>query len=202
MRRKRQKVSGLTFKPATKSAWPWLEELFGPRGACGGCWCMWWRLTRSEFDRMKGEANRRAMKKIVESGQTPGILAFDGARPVGWCAIGPRERYPSLQRSRVLAPLDDLPVWSIVCFFIAKEYRKRGLTSVLIRAALEHAKKKGAKIVEAYPVEPNKGPYPDTFAYTGFASTFRALGFKEVARRSATRAIYRVAFPGPRRAGT
>jgi GNAT superfamily N-acetyltransferase len=184
--------SKYTFQPVTKSKWNQFEALFGPRGACAGCWCMWWRLPRSEFNRRKGKGNRQAMKKIIESGQIPGILALVDGTPIGWCSIEPRENFPALDRSRNLKCIDDLPVWSIVCFFVAKNFRRRGLTKELINAAVEYARKRGATIVESYPIEVASGSYPDAFAYTGFSSAFISTGFKAVARRSERRAMYRL----------
>jgi GNAT superfamily N-acetyltransferase len=181
----------LKFHPVTPERWNDLEELFGQQGACGGCWCMWWRLTQAEFNRRKGPGNKQAMKKIVRSGQVPGILAYAEGRPVGWCSIGPREIYPRLERSRILQRVDDQPVWSVVCFFVARPYRRKGLTVGLLEAAVEYARKKGAKIVEGYPVEPKKIQAPDVFLYHGLASAFRQAGFKEVARRSQTRPLMR-----------
>ncbi len=181
----------LEFHPLTPQRWQDLEVLFGERGACGGCWCMWWRLSQSEFNRQKGVGNREAMKKIVESGQVPGIMAYADAHPVGWCAIGPREAYPRLERSRILKRIDHRPVWSVVCFYVAKPYRRSGITSKLLQAAVEYATQQGASIVEAYPVEPKKTNIPDLFVYHGLAATFRKVGFVEVARRSETRPVMR-----------
>jgi len=152
---------------------------------------MWWRLTRSEFEKKKGAGNRRALKKIVESGKVPGVLAYAEGKPVGWCAVAPREAYSTLERSRVLAPVDDQPAWYVTCFFVARPFRRKGLTVELLRAAVEFARRKGAKIIEGYPVEPRKGAIPDVFAYTGLPSAFRKAGFVEVLRRSRTRPIMR-----------
>jgi GNAT superfamily N-acetyltransferase len=132
------------------------------------------------------------MKGIVEAGAPPGILAYVGGRPVGWCAFGPRETYPTLERSRILKPVDERPVWSVTCFFVTKEYRDRGLTSKLLEAAAAHAGKRGAAILEGYPVEPKRGRMADVFAYTGLASAYRKAGFTEVLRRSETRPIMRL----------
>jgi len=183
--------SKLKILPLTPSRWPDLEKLFGPRGACGGCWCMFWRVRRSIFEKNKGAGNRRAFRKIVRGGRVPGLLAYAGKEPVGWCAVEPREAYAVLERSRVLARVDEQPVWSVVCFFIAKAYRRRGVTRALLEAACAYAKKRGAKILEGYPTEPRKGAMPDPFVWTGLASAFRKAGFKEVARRSPTRPLMR-----------
>ena len=182
-------VSDLKFYPLISERWADFEKLFGEHGACGGCWCMWWRLKRSEFERQKGEGNRRAMKRIVDSGEVPGILAYTKGQPIAWCSVAPKEAYPTLERSRTLKRVDDKPVWSIVCFFVAKPFRGKGVAGKLLSAAIGYVEKQGGKIVEGYPVEPKKGRIPDAFAYTGLASAFRKAGFVEVVRRSETRPI-------------
>jgi len=190
----------LGFHPLTPDRWPDLERLFGPRGAIGGCWCMWRRLTRSEFDRQRGAGTRRAFRQIVGSSDVPpGLLAYVGDKPVGWCAVAPRSEYPALNRSRVLKPVDDRPVWSVTCFFIARPYRRKGVMVALLKQAIAFAAAHGATLVEGYPVEPRKPNMPDVYAFTGMASAFRAAGFKEVARRSESRPIMRRA-ARPRRA--
>ncbi len=181
----------LTFHPLTPERWDDFEELFGPRGACAGCWCMWWRMRRSEFERQKGEGNKAAMKEIVRSGEIPGLLAYADGRPVAWCSVAPRQAFPALERSRVLERLDEQPVWSVVCLFVAKPFRRRGLTNRVLEAAVRHVRNHGGKILEGYPVEPRKGKMPDAFAWTGLASAFRKAGFEECARRSPTRPIMR-----------
>jgi len=185
----------LEFHPLTPERWEDLEKLFGERGACGGCWCMWWRLRRSEFERQKGEENRRAFKNIVDSGQIPGILAYANGQSIAWCSVAPRETYSTLQRSRILKPVGNEPVWSIVCFFVAKQFRRKGVTGKLLRAAMEYVGRQGGKMLEGYPLEPKKQKIPDAFAYTGLASTFRKAGFVEVLRRSETRPIMRYVIP-------
>jgi GNAT superfamily N-acetyltransferase len=179
------------FHLLTSDRWADLEKLFGTNGACGGCWCMWWRLKRNEFIKQKKEGNRKALKGLVDSGEIPGILAYVDGEPAGWCSVGPREAYPTLERSRVLAKVDDKPVWSVVCFFVAKQHRGKGLMVKLLIAAIEYVKEHGGRILEGYPVEPKEGKMPDPFVYTGAASAFRKTGFVEVLRRSETRPIMR-----------
>lgn len=181
----------MRVEPLTTARWQDLEVLFGPRGACAGCWCMWWRLTQREFDKAKGDENRKAFQRIVESGRIAGLLAYDSGRPVGWCAVEPRERYPRLGRSRVLKPVDDETVWSIPCFFVEKRSRNLGIAKKLLEAAVEHARSRRARVVEGYPVEPRKDRMPDLFAFTGTPGLFESAGFEEVARRSESRPIMR-----------
>jgi GNAT superfamily N-acetyltransferase len=180
----------LTIKPLTPKTWDDFVTLFGSTGACGGCWCMWWRLTRTQYEKQKGTGNKRAIRKMIDSGIIPGILAYLNDEPFAWCSIGPREEYTLLERSRVLKRVDDRAVWSIVCFFIKRGYRRRGYLELLIKAALRFAKKKGAKIVEAYPISPKKET-ADVFVYTGLYSSFKKTGFVEITRRSETRPIMR-----------
>ncbi len=182
----------LRIVPLTASRWNDFEMLFGPRGACAGCWCMEPRLTRSEWQRKQGDGNRKSMQRIVKQGvRSPGLLAYLEGDAVGWVSIEPREAFPRLARSRILAPVDDKPVWSIVCFFVSKRYRGRGLSVAMIEGAVDYARNKGARIIEGYPTEPKKKPMPPVFAYTGLAAAFRKAKFKEVARRSETRPIMR-----------
>ncbi len=184
----------LEIHPVTSERWGDIENLFGARGACGGCWCMFWMQTRKEFEANKGESNRMSMKALVESGAEPGLIAYIGGESAGWCAVGPRESYPALERSRVYARVDDAPVWSIVCFFIAKKFRRRGLSIALIGAAVEFAKSRGAKIVESYPKVPKSSDSPDVFAWTGTLGAFEKCGFTEAARRSDTSRVMRREF--------
>ncbi len=181
----------LTVRPLTPELWADFEQLFGRRGACGGCWCMWWRLPRAEFEKGKGEGNRRAMRSLVEADEPIGLLAYRAGRPIGWCSVAPRTAFGALERSRILRPLDDQPVWSVVCFFVEKGSRRSGVLQKLLAEATRHAAQMGARIVEGYPVEPKTGTMPDVFVYTGLASAFRKAGFVEVARRSPTRPIFR-----------
>ena len=187
----RTSKSKYQYHELTSDRWSDLEQLFGERGACGGCWCMWWRLKRSTFNEQKGEKNKSAFKSMVDSGEATGILAYSEGIPVGWCAIAPRETYPALERSRVLKRLDDKPVWSIVCLFIARPYRRKGVSVELLKAASEFARQHGGKVVEGYPIEPLKDEMPDAFAWTGLASAFLKAGFVECERRSETRPIMR-----------
>jgi GNAT superfamily N-acetyltransferase len=199
MSTKTQAPFRLHFQPLTPSRWHDLEMLFGERGACGGCWCMWWRLKQAEFKIGKGERNKKTFKKTVAAGQVPGIIAYSGRDPVGWCALAPRVDYPRLANSRVLAPVDEKPVWSVTCFFVAKPFRGRGITGQMLKAATAYARKQGARIIEGYPVDTKEGRMPDVFVYTGLVPAFRSAGFKEVLRRSETRPIMRYIVNSKRR---
>jgi len=177
--------------PLTPQRWRDFEALFGAHGAYGGCWCMWWRSTRREFENRKGEGNRRAMKAIVDSGKIPGLLAYLETEPVGWCSVAPREEFSSLERSPVLKRLDDQPVWSIVCFYVAKGFRGQGIAEALIGGALDHVRSRGGSMVEAYPTPPKEAPLAPVSSYMGLPAMFIRAGFMECARPSRSKRVMR-----------
>lgn len=181
----------LLFKPVTIDEWNDLEKLFAQMGPLSGCWCMYWRIRRSDFRKQFGKGNREALRRIIESGEVPGILAYVDGEPIGWCSIAPREAFPVLDRSRTLKRIDNKPVWSIVCFFVSKPFRQKGLSTILTNAAIEYAKKKGAEIIEAYPLIPQNSKNPSVEAYTGVVTMFERIGFEQVACRSRIRPIMR-----------
>ena len=183
--------ASLSFHPLTSSRFADFEHLFGPRGACGGCWCMFWKLRGKAFDENTGEPTRQMQKSIVESGTIPGLLAYEEDEPVGWIAVEPRSVYPKLAHSRILEPVDDADVWSVTCFFVEKQARRQGLTVELLKAAVDYVRGQGGKILEGYPVDTKKD-MPAPFVYTGTAAAFQKAGFVEVARRSETRPIMRL----------
>ncbi|MBI1938699.1 MAG: GNAT family N-acetyltransferase [Ignavibacteriales bacterium] len=185
------KPTVIKFKPLTTKTWNDFEEFFGKNGACGGCWCMWWHLTRSEFNKNKGEGNKKKMKKIAASGNVPGLLFYINKEVIAWCSLAPRENFPTLEKSRILKRVDDKKVWSLNCFFIKKGFRRNGISLEMLNNVIEYVGKKKGKIIEGYPVEPKKENYPSVFAWTGYASSFRKAGFEEVIRRSPTRPIMR-----------
>ncbi|MCU0225716.1 MAG: GNAT family N-acetyltransferase [Acidobacteria bacterium] len=196
----KRRAPRLSFKPLTTETWPDLVRLFGERGACGGCWCMYWRLPRAQFDRQKGAGNRRALQRLVAEGGPLGVIAYDGPQPVGWCAVAPRADFTGLGRSRLLAPVDDKPVWSAPCLFVGREHRHRGVSTSLLDAAARFAAAHGAPALEGYPVDGGGAEQPAAFIWTGTPGAFAKAGFVEVARRSPRRPIVRRALE-PRRGG-
>jgi len=181
----------LTFKPLTANEWHDFLALFEEHGPQQGCWCMYWRVKREDCQKQFGEGNKLAFKTIVDSGKVPGILAYLDRQPVGWCSIAPREEFSVLERSPTLKRIDDQPVWAIVCFFVAKAYRRRGLTGILIQAAIEYARDRGAKIIEAYPLRTDITKYLPYERFMGIESTFERAGFKVITRRSDRRPVMR-----------
>jgi len=182
-----------TFRPLTLAQWNDFVALFGPKGACAGCWCFYWRVPRPVYSAGcadGGRGNRIAMRKRVKKGPPPGLLAYDGKTPVGWITVAPREEFVRLGTSRTLKPVDDQPVWSAPCFFVAKSNRRRGLSRALLEAAAEFAKKSGAEILEGSPTETKKDQ-PAPFVYTGLKGAFDKAGFEVAARRSKVRPVMR-----------
>lgn len=163
----------------------------GPKGGYGGCWCMLWRKTKKQHDRDSGAANRADIEALAKSDLPPGLIATSDGTPAGWISVAPRADFPRLDSSRVLQPVDDAEVWSVSCFLIAKEFRRQGVASALLEAACDFARERGGRILEGYPIAPNKTPYPAAYAWTGFETVFLGAGFEEVARRSPTRPIMR-----------
>jgi GNAT superfamily N-acetyltransferase len=170
-----------TIAALTAERWEDLEALFGPRGACAGCWCMFWRLERGErFAELQGEALRTRFRAGVLRGEIRGVLAYDGGVPVGWATFGPRLSFPRLQRSPSLACDDPERVWSLPCFFVRRSHRGRGVGRALLEGALAEMRRLGIALVEGYPVKPTASgePLPAAFAYTGTRSMFDDAGFR------------------------
>jgi GNAT superfamily N-acetyltransferase len=192
----KQIIKHLEFHPLMKERWSDFEGLFGAHGAYSGCWCMWWRLTRREFEMGQGEGNREAIQSIVFAGKVPGILAYENDIAIAWCSVAPREDFGSLNRSPVLKRIDDRQVWSIVCFFVSKAHRRQGLIQELIHASVEYVKSQGGKVVEAYPTIPKSTRVPPISSFMGFPATFEKAGFVECARPSKSKIIMRYYIEG------
>ena len=173
------------MRPLTPELWPALEDLFGPTGACNGCWCMYWRIGTA-YRRRPHRRNKDAFREIVKRGPPPGLLAFDGNTAVGWCQLTPRDALPWLERSWRLKRVDPEPVWALSCFYVRKGYRRRGVTSVLIEAALTAARRAGAPALESYPLD---AALTASASSTGYVSTFARAGFEIVTRRVPPRPI-------------
>jgi len=176
--------------PLTPELWPALEDLFSGQWPVGRCWCMYWRIG-SEYSKQPGAANKAAFCELVTSGPPPGLLALDGDLAVGWCQLTPRAALPWLDHTWRLKRVDDVPVWSLSCFYVRKGYRRRGVTSALIAAALDTARRAGAPALEAYPLDAKLTPSASS---TGYVSTFKRAGFKIVVRHVPPRPIMRYDF--------
>ena len=187
----RERLS-VTVRPLTPDLWPAFEDLFGPTGACGGCWCMYWRIG-SRYQRRPGAENRKDFLSLVRHGPPPGLLAFEGDRAVGWCQVTSREGLVFLERAPRLQPLPAGPVWSVSCFYIRRGYRRRGVSEALLAAAIDRARDAGAPALEAYPSDVQLAETPQP-VYTGVASMFVRAGFRRVAGKNPVRPIMRRTF--------
>jgi GNAT superfamily N-acetyltransferase len=179
-----------TVHPLTPDLWPALEDLFATQGPVGRCWCMGWRIG-SAYHKRPSDENKADFHDVVKNGPPPGLLAFDGDLAVGWCQLTPRDALPWLDRTWRLKRVDEVPVWSLSCFYVRKGYRKKGVMSALIAAALDVAKAAGAPALEAYPLDASLTP---STSHTGYVSTFERAGFKIVARHVPPRPIMRYDF--------
>ncbi len=184
--------TAVEVRPLRASDWARLEELFGARGACGGCWCMAWRLGRKDWEAGRGAPNRRALKRLVERAEAHGVLALADGRAVAWCSVGPRADFGALASKRSLATDWDARTWSVTCFFVEKEWRKRGLGKRLLETAVKLAKQRGATRLEGYPAALPKagGDLPGAFAWTGLPQVFERAGFERLAKTPGKRPIY------------
>lgn len=182
----------LTFAPLTKSNWNSYVELFGEKGACGNCWCMYYRLPKAEFQEGKIEGgNKQSMKQLVFENKPTGFLGFYDGKAIAWCALAPRKDFIKLSKSRVHKPIDDKPVWSIPCLFIHKDFRMHGVSTALLKAVILYAKKEKIETLEAYPTIPTTERLPDSFAWIGLCKSFERAGFKIVDRTSKNRPMVR-----------
>jgi len=190
------KVPELTVRPVTPGRWPDLEAIFQARGCSipRGCWCMFYRrsgpMPPPPARMTRPQASRAELKALVDSGPPPGLIAYRGTEPVGWVTLGPREEFAKLQKSPVMKPVDDKPVWSIICFVVPSAHRRQGVARALLRGAIAYARERGATLLEAYPVD-KTGRQNDENMWFGAKSMYDRAGFKEVARRKPTRPVVR-----------
>jgi GNAT superfamily N-acetyltransferase len=191
-------MSGLRIEPATPDRWDDVVVLFGPNGAYANCWCTWWMWRSAEWDRRRPAERRSELKRRVAAGEQPGLLAYDGCEPIGWCAIAPRERYERLDnpRARTYRRLDDRPSWVVTCFYVRRDRRSEGVATALLAAVAEFVANRNGTLVEGYPTEhPEHGP---AAMYTGTVPMFTRAGFTEVARHGG-RPLVRLEVPRRRR---
>ena len=187
----------LTVLPLTPERWPDIEMLFNAKGCsvARGCWCMYYRRSGSRGALRPGttraQANRAELKALVDAGNPPGLIGYRGNVPVGWVSLGPREEYAKLQRSPVMKAVDHQPVWSIICFVVPSEHRGQGVARALLKGAIAYARKQGATLLEAYPVD-RRGRSKDDSMWFGAKSMYDGAGFREVARRKPRRPIVRL----------
>ena len=187
----------LIVREATPERFEDIEAIFDSRGCsvARGCWCMFYRRTGPPAPLPKGvkrsAANRAALKSLVDSGKPPGLIGYRGKTPVGWISLGPREDFAKLARSPVMKPVDDARVWSVICFVVPAEHRGQGVARELLRHAIAYAKRRGARLIESYPVDRPERSRDDSLWF-GAKSMYDAAGFVEVARRKPQRPVMRL----------
>jgi GNAT superfamily N-acetyltransferase len=177
--------------PATSDIWSDIECVLGQRGSVKGCWCMFFRQTPTQRRMNWGDGNRAELRALIDAGQRPGLVAYRSGFPAGWCSIAPRAEYSMLDRSPVTRPVDEEPVWSLVCLYVIRRHRGHGVARALVKAAVAEARSRGAAIVEAYPLDDTLGPVPTDAAYHGWLTLFAGEGFTEVARYARNRPVMR-----------
>ncbi|MGH3588094.1 MAG: GNAT family N-acetyltransferase [Pseudonocardia sp.] len=180
----------LTVERLTLDLWPAFVDLLDQGGPAARCWCMAPRIG-ADYRHRPPDANRGDFHEVIAQGPPPGLLALQDGVAVGWCQVAPRKNLPGLDRPWRTRTVDDLPVWSIACFYVRKGHRREGVMSVLIAAAVEYARDAGAPAIEAYPLDGTVSPSATS---TGYAASFAAAGFVEIARRSPERPVMRRTF--------
>ena len=179
----------MKFIPVTPDRWSDLERFFESRGGPKHCWCMVFRPMPSALRSAGSSAKKQALSETVAANTPVGILAYDADETVAWCSIAPLETYTNLRTRKYVSDGSDTEgVWSIACFYIRSALRRQGMTTRLIKAAIEYARDNGAKTVEAYPVDYDSPSY----SYMGRIGTFERLGFKEIAMAGSRRHIMRL----------
>jgi GNAT superfamily N-acetyltransferase len=175
----------LDIRPLIRERLPDLAALFGQGGDPKWCWCSFYRVRGSSWQNASAAGNRRVLEKAVDEldGRAPGLVAYRNGEAIGWVSLGPRDDYERLQHSKVLAPIDERPVWSIVCFVVGRAARGQGVAAALLDAAVEYARQHGATLLEGYPVETDGKRIPSANAYKGTLGMFERAGFKVAERR-------------------
>jgi GNAT superfamily N-acetyltransferase len=174
----------LAVRPATLADWPAVEQILGRDGE-RGCWCQYWRLSSSDYSRRPPAEGAGLMRRQLAADPAPGIVAYRGDEPAGWLGLWPRERFARLVRSQTIPRLDDVPVWSVVCFLVRVGHRRQGVARALLDGAIDYARGRGAPALEAYPVDPGERRADPTLAYVGFVGMFEAAGFRVVSETDA-----------------
>lgn len=182
--------------PLSLRRWSDLEEILNAKGCsvARGCWCMYFRTSGKAPEVPPGQTfgtmSKAALRSLVKSEKVPGLLGYHNGVPVGWVSVGPRSDYLRLERSPVMKPVDDEPVWSVTCFVVPGPLRRQGVARALLSGAVEYAKEQGAQIVEAYPVDKSAGL--NSSSWFGSKAMFDEAGFVEVARRKPSRPVVRL----------
>lgn len=180
--------------PVTATSWHLFEELFGPNGLQGGCWCAYFRMTAREFDRSTPTEHKQHVRQVVRANRPFGLLAVLDGQAQGWIAVAPRLDNSRLKKSRVARVPEDedlSDIWSITCFYTRRGTRRGGITGVLLHAAVKYATDHGARAVEGYPVDASIGKLASGDLYHGELQTFLNGGFELIEHSGTRRALVR-----------
>jgi GNAT superfamily N-acetyltransferase len=170
----------ITVIPASAERWADVVTILGRDGE-RGCWCQYYRMSSGGYARRGPRGGERALRgQVAEGDPSPGIIAYADGEPAGWLGLWPRSRMERLVRSRTIPVVDDVPVWSIVCFNVRVGFRRKGVSRALLQGAIRYAREQGAPALEAYPVEPGGQRVDTAFGYVGFVPMFEAAGFRRV----------------------
>jgi GNAT superfamily N-acetyltransferase len=191
-------VNSLDVQPVTADRWADLARLFDGPGDAAGCWCTWFRIPVKAYAANGNAGNRAVMQERVAAGDEPGLIAYDGDRPVGWVSLAPRRHFVRIETKADQGAIGEEGVWSVVCFFIAPGQRKKGIATALLASAVDFARARGARVLEAYPVD-RFGPISNGDAYTGVVSLYAKAGFREVGRFDRWAAVPDASGPEPKR---
>jgi len=183
--------ASLDVHPLDGDRWADLEALFGPQGAFMGCWCAYWRVRHKDFEATHAANHKAVLHDRACSGSPPGLLGYLDGEPVAWVSVEPRDRFEAFEYARVYTAVDDVPVWTVTCFFVREDVRGRGLTTQLLRAVTDHVRAHGGRAVEGYPEDPAHVSNSETPGYMGLVPAFEGAGFEEIAHLSNGRPVYR-----------
>lgn len=186
----------IAVQPLNASRWADLEAIFQAKGCsmARGCWCMYYRQSGKQElppNEAPGDVRKAQLRALADRGTPAGLIGYRGDTPVGWICLGPRGDFPRLRRSPVMKPVDDRPVWSVVCFVVPSEFRHQGVATALLKGAIAFVRKRGVPILEAYPVD-KPSPVEDQWLWYGAKSMYDKAGFQEVARRRPERPVMRL----------
>ncbi|KQM83803.1 GNAT family N-acetyltransferase [Agromyces sp. Leaf222] len=194
-------IPALRVVPVQQVPFADVEAVFGTKGDAAHCWCQWYKLPRSEWTMNDAELAQLLERQVRDAEHGPGLIAYDGETPVGWCAVEPRSALPGLPRKRLVAEgspdldFDDASIWAVTCFVVPRAHRKRGVGGALAEAAVAFAREHGARVVEAYAIDPSaRSKVPAADLFPGTVGMFERAGFREVARPTPNRAVMQARF--------
>ncbi|MGL3805698.1 GNAT family N-acetyltransferase [Paeniglutamicibacter sp. R2-26] len=176
-----QNAPGATWQthPVTPDRFEDFADVVNPTRRDTHCWCLSHRLGASDIEELGHGIREEAMRRLCERDNPPGVITYHDGVPLGWCSIGPRSEIPRLAASKLIRPVDEVPVWSIICVVVRSGHRRQGVTDQLLEGAVRYAASRGAPAVEAHPVDP-EGRMDTTMAFVGTRAMFERAGFRVI----------------------